>query len=272
MKQSAALAVLLSVAFAARRFSPNPSLQQTTDTPKVVAPTRNGPAKGATKSGYGGGCTAYDPDTDNGPFPRDDNEGSATEIIKQFFAQGSNVKGPALTLSAYTKVRYTLALAPDPHSTNLSVMFDREMVAIQQAARDEGFIYNSSWLPWPTDSQSLVLLGNQQQKSFLNDGREACHGILLFRKAGVQVDLSAYEEALIVLVVGEQPTGGLNEDQWANAVRWLQNNASPKESANSRVFSILGPTFSGSLVSLDRNLAKLYPSTVPAGSFSTVFP
>jgi hypothetical protein len=193
-----------------------------------------------------------------------------------------------------TGLQFVIALVPDPRHTNLSLMFDREMVVIQEAAQDEGYTYDSSWLPWRGESVTYPLLQDEQSQKSETNHREACPGILLFRKAVSDVEhdpaskkgtypylparpSEPYQHGLVVLLVGEQPTRGLNEDQWSNAILWLSSNASPQESVEGgsnaaarlltpRSLKILGPSFSGSLVSLQRDLGKLNPLKFPSKS------
>jgi hypothetical protein len=262
MKRNNAFALILAVGLAAARLSSGPA----TAVPNTVE-TRSGAPfpKAATRSQASTGeyrdCTAYDPLPDNSPYPHDENKAAATSVINTFFAV--DPAAPAGLWSTKTDLHYALALVPDPLHTNLSLTFDREMVAIQEAAQDDGYTYNSNWLPWALESQSFPLLVDQQEGSKLAQDREACPGILLFRGSKPASSASepqdAYGSGLVVLVVGEQPTGGVNEDQWANAIHWLATNASQqKGNPRSRIFNLLGPSFSGSLVSLDRDLGAIY--------------
>ena len=128
---------------------------------------------------YTGGCSAYastgaaKPETG----PQDENSGAATGVIDSFFSLDGG-KNPALP----STVRFAIALAPDPRHTNLSVMFDREMALLVQAAQDQGYDYNSSWLPWKSESSpALSHLGDRQYADDLSSQRENCPGVVLFR-------------------------------------------------------------------------------------------
>ena len=48
-------------------------------------------------------------------------------------------------------MRLMIATIPDPRHTHLSLQFDRTLEALQQAAQDERYTYDSSWLPWKTE-------------------------------------------------------------------------------------------------------------------------
>ncbi len=225
-----------------------------------------------------GGCSAYLRDKPGRPHeaPEDENEGTATKVVDTFFGLDAEQDPPPPA-----GVRYAIALAPDPRHTNLNLIFDREMSLLVQAAQDEEFDYTSSWLPWREDGNpALNRLGDQQSASELEEGRENCPGVILFRKrlTASSSDSTArgpYDQALVVFVVGEQATGGLNLGQWANAVEWLRSHATPASGgvvAGDGVLRVLGPTFTGSLPSLSRELAKIYLPGGTAGGIAAKFP
>src|SRR5271167_4149077 len=111
------------------------------------------------------------------------------------------------------KVRYIVATLPDPVHTHFAMLFDRLTEALQQAAQDQGYNYDGSWLPWTeegsTGEQKADALRNQQP------------GVLVFRgaispssdwpkclKPPDKLCVPApYDRGLIVFVVGENPTG-----------------------------------------------------------------
>lgn len=284
MRQVAGASVVIAVAVAAMRLvggsqSPPPTAAPRFSTHIDKNKTRHGLP--ALADEYQGGCTAFDREeetADKNPktaYPRDANRGAAKAVIDSFFAPGAT----EADLKQFTGVHYAIALAPDPRHTNLGLVFDREMVSVQQAAQDSGYTYNSSWFPWTTESRAYSRVEDQQRYDDQTDQREACPGIMLFRKSVEDVgpwDAAAnppnpYAEALVVLIVGEQPTGGLNDDQWTNAIAWLHNNASPDEALpaapgtaaqqagsapSARRLSVLGPYSSGTLASLERALPR----------------
>jgi hypothetical protein len=223
----------------------------------TLGQTRAAESKSISATNSSGGCTAFEPNQDSASAPshssKDDTRAAATRLLASFFGLGNSAVPPP-------GVHYVIALTPDPIHTNLSLLFDRQMVAIQQAAQDEGFTYNSSWLPWREESRSLSSLSDRQAEAELIAERESCPGILLFRRSisGVLRTplLQPVSDSLVVFVVGEQPTGGLNHDQWINVIHWLATNGSSPVPGSS--LRILGPTFSGSLVSLERSLDRVY--------------
>ena len=131
-----------------------------------------------------GGCSAYGPEVSAKPgFPNDENAGAATKKINDFFALNEPEKKQSSQAKLPADVRYAIALTPDPIHTHLSLMFDREIALVQQAAQDEGYVYNSSWFPWKNEPDgTLEHLADRQYDADLADSREACPGVILFRK------------------------------------------------------------------------------------------
>src|SRR5271165_6661026 len=138
---------------------------------------------------------------------------------------------------------FVIATFPDPLHTHFSLLFDRFIEAIQQGAQDEFYEYDSSWLPWETEEPSLALLPDQDEAQDRKEKREDQPGILLFRSTGDE----PYKKALIVFIVGEEPTRGIHRTQFENAVKWIE---ALQDGTKSSPVAILGPTFSGSLPSL----------------------
>jgi hypothetical protein len=150
------------------------------------------------------------------------------------------------------QLRFVIATLPDPLHTHFSLSFDRTIEAIQQAAQDEQYIYNSSWLPWDTEHPSYVLLDDQDKADKRKERQEDQPGFLLFRRQlpdhSQLSDHSPFEDGLLVLIVGEEPTGGIHRRQFEGAVQWIK--ALQPNAAGSPAVQILGPSFSGSIPSL----------------------
>jgi hypothetical protein len=183
-----------------------------------------------------------------------DGDGEAFEVWRKF-ARGDTGQGLNLT--------FAIALVPDPVHTHLSLAFDRAMAAVQAGAQDESYDFDSSWLPWQLHPSSFPLRIDERQEKKAIAAREGCPGLLLFRNA--DVTKKDYADALVVLVVGEQPTAGINQLEWNCAISLIQRRMQPAEDGanlcdapsdktiNSGSISnlrILGPTFSGSFTSL----------------------
>ena len=159
------------------------------------------------------------------------------------------VRPPATPLDPKFQTDFIIATLPDPLHTHFSLSFDRLIEAVQQSAQDEGYEYDSSWLPWETEEPSLALLKDQDDADDRKEKREDQPGILVFRGRGQ----SPYQNALIVFIVGEESTRGIHRPQFENAVAWIK---ALKPSDKRTSVAILGPTFSGSFPSLADLLAK----------------
>jgi hypothetical protein len=233
-----------------RRPEANTRLQAPAGPASLISPATTA----TTTESIPGVCTAYLPP---GPDPiRDPNRGRALAVVNDFLAHAGN-SGSTTADAVIPALTYVIAFVPDPRHTHLSLYFDRTMESIAQAAQDEGFTYNSSWLPWPPDSSQFQSRIDQIEEDEALYERESCPGILLFRR-NVGTDPPSlltsdpFAGGLVVLLVGEQPTGGLNRRQWLSAVDWVRRHANP-----AAPLRILGPTFSGSFASLARNLEQL---------------
>jgi hypothetical protein len=157
-------------------------------------------------------------------------------------------------------IRFLIAIAPNPVTTHLALLFDRSMETIQQAAQDENYSYDSSWFPWEGAPKQYALLKDQQQADELQaaDGKQP--GILVFRSSPKAKDRPGgppatppYDGGLVVFVVAEQPTSGIADQQFRDAIGWVKLLSPQPE----QTLPILGPTFSGSLPSLALQLKDL---------------
>ena len=145
--------------------------------------------------------------------------------------------------------KFIIATVPDPLHTHFSLLFDRFVEAIQQGAQDEGYQYDSSWLPWETEEPTLTYLGDQDEADDRKKKREDQPGVLLFRAAARngQTARKPYQTGLFVFIVGEDSTDGIHRKQFENAVAWI---TALRGASEELPVGILGPTFSGSFPSL----------------------
>ena len=174
-------------------------------------------------------------------------------------APSPNAESELRTRASHLK--FVIATLPDPLHTHFSLLFDRNAEAIQQAAQDEGYVYDSSWLPWETEEEPLITLADQDSADDRKEAREEQPGLILFRKATDKKHptdkplgmAQAFQEGLAVFIVGEEATRGIHRRQFQNAAAWI---ASLQQATGSpSPIGILGPTFSGSLPSLAELLA-----------------
>jgi hypothetical protein len=165
-------------------------------------------------------------------------------------------------------LKFVIATLPDPVHTHLPLMFDRMTEVIQQAAQDEDYSYEESWLPWEDKEDSHDLLVDDDEAAKRKELRERQPGILLFRRntkndkaipGGIPKDwpftlaLRPYQDRLIVFVVGEDPTRGIHIEQFTNALGWIDDLRDLDTQGRART-AILGPAFSGSFPSLAKLL------------------
>lgn len=95
-------------------------------------------------------------------------------------------KGTATPLNSGSRagLKFVIATLPDPLHTHLSISFDQSTAAIQEAAQDEGYDFDSSWLPWEEEKEEAYSrLDDQKQGQQETEEREKQPGLLLFRKA-----------------------------------------------------------------------------------------
>ena len=193
---------------------------------------------------------------------------------------------------------FVIALAPDPVHTHLALIFDRTVDVIEEAAQDEGYVFDRAVMPWDSkvheepSSYETRLAAEWYQR-----GKEDYPGIIAFRgdqnqqnqqnQQKQQKQQKQHMQPLFVLVVSETPTGGVRKRQFLHAIDVIQT-ASGKDlrtnwhpDGNRQPgLRILGPTFSGSLDSLSKLLkckdkttqqpGKCYPLvSIHSGSISS---
>jgi hypothetical protein len=179
-------------------------------------------------------------------------------------------------------VRFVVAILPDPVHTHLAMFFDRSVEALQLAAQRIGYTFDHSILPWDrTAHPESTDFKLREQEAEERDQRETYPGVLIFRAEPdwqhVQTHQSGEnkegalaghgdesrqaaaksgatpEGPLFVFVVGETPTGGIHRVQLRNALELIRE-IRGKDTTKDETLFILGPTFSGSLESLGREL------------------
>jgi len=130
----------------------------------------------------------------------------------------------------------------------MSLFFDRQVDAIEQAVERVGYLFARAEMPW--------ILGGYPSSSDLRSqliwkayelNREELPGLMVFRKS--QTVEGNQRNWLFVFVVGDTPTGGINKAQFLNALKAIRSIPWNVAQDSMQLF-ILGPTFSGSLYSL----------------------
>lgn len=187
--------------------------------------------------------------------------------IQRFYPDPDHIRGPDWCYSEKDKppttatsgLHFVIALVPNPVQTHLSLLFDRSIEVIQQAAQDEGYSYDDSWFPWDETEKNFDSLEDQERNRDEKEQQQHEPGILVFRQGlSTSPDFQPYRSGLVVFLVGEQPTGGIREVQFEHALGWLQT-LQPDPSSKEPL-RILGPTFSGSFPSLARELIRNPPT------------
>jgi len=183
-------------------------------------------------------------------------------------------------------VRFVVAIVPDPVHTHLAMFFDRSIEALQLAAQRKGYAFDRAVLPWDrTNHPESSDFKLREQEAENQSQREAYPGLLIFRagpdwqrnhsvedteengqnrKDTARENVTPFGEGhtapgtpdgpLFVFLVGESPTGGVRRDQFRNARGLIQQIRENDGEEEEIPLLILGPTFSGSLESLEREL------------------
>jgi hypothetical protein len=149
-----------------------------------------------------------------------------------------------------SNVQFILATVPDPMHTRLSLYTDSSLDAIQKAATEAGWLFATQWLPWndAVDLDEKDPSKRSKDREFIRN-RETQPGVLVFRgRVGTP-------EILLVFVVGETPTAGINPAQFQLARAYIRAIHEP------HTIRIQGPTFSGSLYSLGKLIGEDKKST-----------
>lgn len=153
---------------------------------------------------------------------------------------------------------FIIATVPDPVDSRFAYFFDSAIDSIQRAFESDSYVLDRFDLPWSETSGAGYGTGADTGREYRQDP-----GLLLFRGLGKQE-----HKLFLVFLVGESPTSGLEKPVMASALRQLSSffpwgpgyNQLPddlhKLTRNDvgSTIKILGPTFSGSAVSLDFTL------------------
>jgi len=142
-----------------------------------------------------------------------------------------------------SQLTFVIATVVDPIHTHLALAFDRQLESIMKAAQDSGYVFYDHWLPWRIETASTSGDASAQDKHEAEAKRRAkLPGILFFRGPEKNQDLA-------VFLVGETPTKGIDQDQFHSAACFIK-----QMHAAGPLRGILGPTYSGSFLSLERAL------------------
>ena len=151
------------------------------------------------------------------------------------------------------QLEFKIGTLPDPDRTHLSLYFDRWLASILEAAHDADYRFVGYWLPWSADlPRSDLPPADQEKVDEETELRSTQPGVLLFRAPAAD---AAVRKMLVVFLVGETPTAGINGRQFANALCYIAGLSHHAAVA----VDVLGPQFSGSVRSFRSALRNLPP-------------
>jgi hypothetical protein len=160
------------------------------------------------------------------------------------------------------QIRFVIALTADPKHTLNGLIFDHEIESIQRAAQEEGYDFDSAVMPW-RDPSVAIPTTLEAQLSKNDRENEQYPGLMIFREGTSLLPIANPKDPngwrkrspLFVLVVGERSTAGINKAQFENAISIIRAIRVGTDDPNPNLL-LLGPTFSGSLYSLNELLRR----------------
>ena len=181
---------------------------------------------------------------------------------KVCFATAAGSELPSDVPAPMPELQFVIALVADPVQTHLPLVFDRSVEAIQQAVQDSNYSYDESWFPWNISETKYDSVTEEEKAATMATSLQAQPGIMVFRKnptfdAGSEA--GPYTAGLVVFLVSEQPTGGINDTQLQGALQWMQV---LRTSIPQKRLLIMGPTFSVGSSRVDLQACKLEYSIV----------
>jgi hypothetical protein len=164
--------------------------------------------------------------------------GMGRMLLRSLFGLNAGVRyrGPAYAFDIL------ITTVPDPMDSHLDWAFDSQLEGVRRAFETSGWVTDRFWLP-PRDS-----LRRTRGPGLAT--REACPGVLVFRRAD-----PADEQLRMLYVVGETSNRGVLKPALFNALREREQllanvDSLPIRPAAGDVLRIIGPSFSGSALSL----------------------
>lgn len=162
------------------------------------------------------------------------------------------------------QVDFLLATVPDPLRTRLGLSTDASLQAIQKAAEATRWDFATDWLPWEdTVDPGEKNPGTRRAQRALVRQEQRQPGLMTFRQTD---ETGGSQRVLMVFLVGETPTAGVNPWQFELARAYMRGLGEHGETR------LLAPTFSGSFGSLaallrdDRGKAPALPYVVRSGT------
>lgn len=136
-----------------------------------------------------------------------------------------------------------IATVHDPVDSHLQTYFDADFSVLQRAIQDDGLILSQHWLPWQQWIQQTQ--HPEQIPDSITRLYEKEPGVLLCHS-----ESAAHPRILVVLLVGETPTGGVHAQAFQTALTIA--------SRFGNTIRVVGPNTSGACFSICRNLTKWF--------------
>jgi hypothetical protein len=147
-----------------------------------------------------------------------------------------------------------IVTVPDPVKSHLDLDFDRYIESIQRAAGVADYDFERYWFPWRTNfavSQTALVGSEETGGKRSVTWEEEQPGVLIFRhraeldkKQPHNTTGKSGDKWLLIFLVGETPTSGINRLMFTNALSYLG------QLGGSEMVKIVGPNFSASYASL----------------------
>lgn len=165
----------------------------------------------------------------------------------------------AFTDAHIRRLDFLIVTLPDPIDSSLGYTFDGALNTLQAAVRTQGFLIDRYYLPWHQHS------GEADQT-----GHATYHhtpGVLQFRRTAKDKTGDG-TDVLLVYLIGETPVSGIHQPAFDRAVAEIDalgslhtSSVAPQSDGESkddpvRTVHVVGSTFSGSVDSLARSVAR----------------
>ncbi len=164
----------------------------------------------------------------------------------------------AASLVKSHRVQFLIATVPDPVQSGMYYAADRTIEAVQRGIESGGtneqWLRDRFWSPWSTEETGTA--ADDAEKKLREECRARMPGVMTFRNErtfGFD-PRGPSSEALVLFLVGESPTLGINRFALREALDFIEA-ASRDALAEIR---IVGPTYSGSAASLFAELQSFH--------------
>jgi hypothetical protein len=145
-----------------------------------------------------------------------------------------------------------VAIVPDPIDSHLQLTFDGALAAITRALEQHEYVLDRHDLPWSKEIRDRPITGQREVVKYRQPGA------VLFRRQRTSSTGKAGSECelLMLLLVGETPTGGVRSRSFCAALDFVTAweavvaEASPGSWHPPLSIRVLGPSFSGSAHSM----------------------